>query len=500
MLNRFWKTIFSIVICLSLHTTLLADHHEEPCTEAECPSKDACADECGSQSVASSLLDGALIDEIINGTTGQLKDMPVGSNGKLTYGGQFRHRYHEEENRIRPGGPARGTYNLYRWRNWLDYRVDDTFGLHIEMIDASIFDNELPDTGIDVNRWDILNAYIDLKILEVDQNPVVLRSGRQELQFGAQRLVSPLEFGNTRRNFEGFRLTTKTAEWDLDAFATRPVNTATGARSLALQDNAHDHADYSRTFSGVFSTYKGLETNKLDLYWFWLREQEPNPARADGSRHTIGSRLYGSKSVSDEFGQAVGLVSWDFEGAFQLGHDNGEDVGAGFFVTDVAYQWVQAPWKPKVKGVFYYTSGDDDPNDGDNNTFDDLFPLGHAYWGLLDNMSGQNLIDYSVQAQVFPTKKLNLLAAYHWFDRASQNDFIYNLPGVPFGTAPGTAGATNARDIGSELDLVANYAVSERVKVQILYAWFYYEAAVTEDPAISRQDATQFFVQTLINY
>ncbi len=455
-----------------------------------------------SQSAAGFLDDSSWFDSFFDSASGGLKNMEfidgLGcfDGSSLSFGGQLRHRYHDENNRLRPGGPGRSTYDLYRWRNWLDFRTGDSFRIHVEMIDASIFNNELPVTGIDKNRWDIQNAYIDLKIAELDGTPLVLRAGRQELLFGAQRLVSPLDFANTRRNFEGFQLTAKGDLWDVDAFATRPVNTATGRRSVAGQDDAFDTPDQSRTFSGVYGTYKGFDKSTLDLYWLWLREQEPLATRADGSRHTVGSRWAGSIPVLDACCEASRVYSWDLEGAYQFGHDNGETVRAGFFAIDLAHQWAKTAWKPKVKGVFYYTSGDKAANDGQNNTFDDLFPLGHAYWGLIDNLSGQNLLDYSVQAQVYPTEKLNLLAAVHWFDQSSANDFVYNVANAQFGTVA----ATGSRDIGSELDFVANYKASSHMSLQFIYSWFWYDTAVTQDPAITRGDASQFYLQTVLDY
>jgi hypothetical protein len=50
--------------------------------------------------------------------------------------------------------------------------------------------------------------------------------------------------------------------------------------------------------------------------------------------------------------------------------------------------------------VLKYGSGDDDPTDGDNNTVSTLYPLGHAYWGIIDNLNGQNLLDYSLQGSL----------------------------------------------------------------------------------------------------
>ena len=105
------------------------------------------------------------------------------------------------------------------------------------------------------------------------------------------------------------------------------------------------------------------------------------------------------------------------------------------------------------------------------------------------------MLDYSVQAAIYPTEKLNFLTAVHWFDRASRGDVIYNVANAPFGTV-----ATTSRNIGSELDLVLNYKVNDRLNVHLLYTWFWYGGFVVDDPAITRDDASQFYVQTQVRY
>lgn len=142
----------------------------------------------------------------------ELKEMPFCGDcddSWISFGGELRYRYMDEDNRLRPGGPGRSTYDLWRWRNYVDARFSKSFRVYVEMIDASIFDNELPVTGIDKNRWDLQNYFFDLQVGELGEQPVFFRYGRQELLYGNQRLVSPLDWANTRRNFEGFKLFSK---------------------------------------------------------------------------------------------------------------------------------------------------------------------------------------------------------------------------------------------------------------------------------------------------
>ncbi len=430
----------------------------------------------------------------------ELKDMPLDfldglsilDGSTLSFGGELRYRFISEDNRLRPAGPGKSTYDLWRWRNYLDFHASDLFRLYFESIDASIFNEDLPPLGTDLNRWDVQNAFVDIKVAERDGKPIYFRYGRQELLYGVQRLVSPLDWSNTRRNFEGFMLTSKGEAWDFDLFTTRPVNAGTGRGPVSVYNHEFDTADESRTFNGLYATYHGMKDNTIDLYWLWLREQEERADRKDGSRHTIGGRWLSFYKVYDECHDVSQLWKIDLEGAYQFGHDNNLTVQAGFFTTDLSVTFPQVPWQPMLKGLYYWGSGDEDSTDGEDNTFSVLFPLGHAYWGLIDNLSGQNLKDYSVQFSVKPAKKLTFLTAMHWFDLDKDTDVLYNVAGAPLGT-PGTG-----TEVGEELDLVATYAFHPNFTIQVGQFWFWNGTFI--DNNLPRPEQQEFYVQTTLRY
>lgn len=432
----------------------------------------------------------------------ELKDMPLDClgdwwclpNSTLSFGGELRHRYMDEDNRLRRGGPGRSTYQLWRSRNYLDYKSEHVRA-YVEMIDASSFGEELPEQIIDVNRTDIQNAFVDLMFLERDGKPIVFRTGRMELQYGAQRLISPLDWANTRRNFEGFLVSSKGDTWDIDAFATRPVNSAALNH---FRKTSADHADASRTFSGVYSTFHAIENQTVDVYWIWLREQHPLFDVPDGSRQTVGLRYAGTKPIKEGKEKVVRQWDWDFEGGYQFGHDNDlqrveRPIEAGFVTGVIGHTWM-VPWKPRIAGLYYWGSGDSDRFDGEVNTFSVLYPLGHAYWGILDNLSGQNLINYSVQGQVKPTDKLTANAHVHWFNLDSNADRIYNVAGAGIGR---TGTSVN---LGQELDLFGTYQFNPNFDIQAGYSWFWYGDAVTQQAALRRDDASQMYLQTTLRY
>ncbi len=431
------------------------------------------------------------------------KNQQIGcSDFKFSTGGALRYRYINEVNRLRPPGAVRTDYNQWRFTPNFDLSYKDDIKSRVTIINADTFGEDVFPLPIDENRWDLLEAYVDAKVASLDNGDVRIRYGRQMLLYGAQRTVSPLAWANTFRNFEGVKGYYQGKDWNIDAFSVRPLNAA--ARGAAFNPDALDTPDQSNLFTGIYATKKEFQdVGALDLYWLWSNEREQRLNRQDGNRHTFGARVYGKKQIMEGCTDDVCRTwAWDLEGAMQFGNDmytgsaSDLDVYAGFFMADVNHTWNQATWTPMVKGLFYYGSGDTDPTDGKTSTYYSMYPLGHAYWGLIDNFSGQNLIDYSLQASVKPTKKLTLLSAFHYFTKAQAEDAIYNIAGAGLG-ATGAAGEAAGEKIGTELDLLATYKMNKNLTLQAGYFWFWYGNAV-ENSALNRDDATQFYF--LANY
>lgn len=475
---------------MSVLVILLAGSLSQSSRAQECGAEtrsEACnaASECGQRSMLDAWLNG---DSVL----ADWQNMELGGT-VWNVGGEGRYRYMDEADRLRPGGPGRSTYDLWRLTAFMEGKFGDAATVRVEAIDASIFNQDLPITGIDQNRADLLQYWIDVSLGDVGDGTVRAKVGRQLLLYGAQRLISPLGWANTVRNFEGAKLYYKSDDWDIDAFWVKPVNAAAGN---VFRPMSFDHPDASRDFLGVYSSYKGITNSVVDFYWLLLDEDNDFPTLIDGERHTLGMRIAGSKPVKNDCDGVMRTWAWEFEGAYQTGRGEtfrtsvSEDIEAGFLSAIVGHTWNEQPWTPTLKGLFWWGSGDNRPGDGTNNTVNTLFPFGHAYWGLIDNHNGSNLINYSAQLVVKPHEKLSVQAAYHLFFKDSASDPIFNVAGGALqGPMP-----SQSKNIGTEFDLVATYKVSKSLSVEAGYLWYWYGKAVTNDPALNRDDASQFYL------
>lgn len=422
-------------------------------------------------------------------------DSVFDSDFSMKSGAELRWRFMDERNRLRPQGPGRSTYDLWRFAPYLELSYKDLFTVHGTGFHADIFGEDLPPVNIDVNRYDMLKYYVDFKVAKDEEFGALRgRVGRDFLLYGKQRLLSPLGWANTYRNFEGIKFYWKKDESTLDGFFMQSVNGPAGGD---FRPESFDTADHNRWIAGLYGTKaKAIGNNNLEYYWLWSKEDDAARNRHDGNRHTIGLRLNGGKEVESLRG--TNKLAWDFEGAFQFGRDNFDnnvggaerlDVWAGFFTAELSHTWASLPWSPTIKGLYYYGSGDDDPNDGQINTFFSLYPLGHAYWGLIDNFSGQNLIDYAITGSVKPCDNLTFATTLHIFDKARSQDFVYNIAGAPFGDT------VSGELIGQEVDIITTWQVNKDLQIQLGYLIFLYGDAIN-DTAQARDDASQLYLMT----
>ncbi len=380
-----------------------------------------------------------------------LKLMPAASGdwGTLSIGGQYRARYQSEIGMGRVGAATtprfedtQADFVLSRLRLYGDWKINDLVRVYVEGIHAEGTD----DGGdyfariIDVNRGDFLNLFIDLKLTE----SLTARVGRQELLYGAQRVVSPLDWANTRRTFDGVRLLYKKNEWSIDTFLTYFV---------PPNPSNLDDANSDIGFYGSYATYSGFENFTLDAYY--LGFDNNLGLGNDFSVHTLGVRMHGG----------LGNWLWELEGGPQFGRQSdvrgGVDHSAGFATVGLGRKMQTLPGGTTIWMYYDYASGDDGA--GNFNGFNQLFPLAHKYLGFIDAVARNNIEAPNMLITSKLGPKWNFLLWYWHF--MSNTD----APVPSIGNTP----AQNAsKDLGDELDILLKYSICPRSN--ILFGWSHF--------------------------
>jgi hypothetical protein len=387
-----------------------------------------------------------------------LKRINVGNCWVVDAGGQYRMRYHSEHNfrntAVVPNNlgltGASDDFLLHRTRLYLNAEYGSHFRFYGEMLDAVSNYESFAPRPIEENRTEMQNMFAEVKGIHVGRGTVGARIGRQEVLLGAQRLVSPLDWANTRRTFDGARVAWQGDSWDIDGMWLRPMKRNAAHRTKL------DAPNLNRQLYGVYANYKGLCRDNLEAYWLALDYEDVGPS---GIRYdTIGARYWG----------ADGNWLYELEGGVQFGENaDTTDHSAGFVTAGLGRKFPCAKFKPTVWMWYDWASGDDTVGNG----FHHYEPLAHKYNGFMDLFGRRNLHDVNVQAIATLTEKTKFLLWYHYFALSNGNDVPYNVTMTPFnGQAAGTSGS---KDLGHEIDFVLTQTLTPRSSILFGYSHFF---------------------------
>jgi hypothetical protein len=381
-----------------------------------------------------------------------IKRIHCGDDWLLSLGGEERIRYMNEVSSRLTG--KFNDYILDRTRLYADLWYKDLFRVYVEFLDAQSFGQDLAPLAIDIDRSDLLDAFVELKLAELGGSPLYVRVGRQEMYYGSQRLISPLDWANTRRTFEGIKGYWHSEDLDVDAFYMKPVQ---------VFQNRFDAADANRQFAGFTTEYRPNKSQAIDLYYLYLdtdlplRAKLPPSGRGGQNINTIGARYVGDMDKK---------LLWDFEGAYQFGDRVNDSIYAGMATAGLGYHCVDTPLNPTFWVYYDFASGSDH-GVFQGGTFNQLFPFGHFYFGFLDVVGRQNIQDLNLHAYVYPANWIATGLQAHFFYLDSGKDALYSAGGaVERSSAKGNAGV----HVGDEIDLTTNFHLTTHQDVLVGYS------------------------------
>ncbi len=368
------------------------------------------------------------------------------------------------------------------------------------------------------------NSSIDLRQGWVEfggpaEGAFALRLGRQVLSYGDERLIGGFEWDNNARTFDAAKVQWKGEGFQIDAFAGYVVS---------HKNDRFNDPDTADLLTGIYATVSAVPAHEVDAYVLFRsksdvdfstvfsdRSQQKggNPA-PPGDYFTFGGRARSKPG-------ALGPWDWNGEFAIQMG-----DVvnPLGFYALDphtgeyspvdrIGTRSINAlrqdllacaahvefghtldcPWKPRLHVGYSYGSGDENPSDGECGTFQNLYPTNHKFYGYMDRFSWQNMHNPEVGVSVSPTAAVKMTLGYHMFWVDETEDAWRFAGQEPVGgqgryanailggtPVPETAilgknilrGAPSSY-VGSELDFVISWKVTEWLKVEGGYCHFF---------------------------
>jgi hypothetical protein len=343
-----------------------------------------------------------------------------------------------------------------------DLHVGKTFRLFVEGKSAQATDRDLPGgrRAIDLDTLDLQQLFVDVDI-PVGDGLLRVRPGRQMLQFGAQRLVSPLVWANAMRTFEGLTVEWRAGAWTVTGIATQFV---------PVDKTDFNEADDDTRLFGVHAKNSAPGAkNGYELYALGNSRANVNAngTLGDADRLTFGTRWWAP--FAERF-------DYEVEAAYQTGEVGAGDVSAWSFASQLGWRPANLAGAPRFFAGLDAASGDDETG-GDVGTFDQLFPLGHAYFGFIDEIGRQNVLAASLGGRWTLQSTTTLSAAAHAFRVLETADAIYDAGGAA------TRTGFDSRDVGSELDLLVEHKFARHLDGQLGYSHFFPGDAIDESGA-----------------
>lgn len=388
-----------------------------------------------------------------------------------------------------------------------------------QLTDSSSGTNNNATTGANSanNSLDMHESYVN--IANLFGSPASIRVGRQELNYGDQRLVGAFGWNNSGRSFDAIKLMVNTDKANVDFFTSK------------IKDNLITNTD--QDFHGIYATVKAVPNNAVDLYVLALRDRSQttgtiatNSSNAFSGNATSGGTLtntsylpgavlndtqriytYGFRLAGKAEMGGKGGIDYTFELPIQRGtvHTRVPAASPGTPVEDYTYDikayayaakagvTIPASVKMRIGAEYDVASGDDTPNadafhpDSKIRTFFNMFPTNHDKLGYMDQQSWRNVKAWNVNFKIEPSDKVELYASYWRFHLFSKNDGWYGAgdwnvaPGTGTGataihqlpTAASKSSGNRSDDIGKEVDVTLKYKYNSAVALELGASHFY---------------------------
>ncbi len=342
-------------------------------------------------------------------------------------------------------------------------------------------------TANETESTDIREAYFNLH--NPGGIPLDLQIGRQTLSYGNQRLVGPLEWTNVGRSWDAARLKMDT---ETNSFHVWSSVSSEGDDDLKNESDNTDEV----FFNGIYESYNKKGFPSIDLYYLSDLNVTSNAAR---KLHTFGTRLAKAPERAKE-GADYGV-----ELAMQTGKAN-ESVDANGKKIDVTFGGMavileagytfNAGLPMRLGGEFSVGTGDKSSTNDSNETFQNMYPTNHLFYGQADFISLQNAVIGGLFYQMFFNDETDLKLGYIYTQKDTSGDIWYDVAGSS--TKNELITGSSKKQLFHEID--ATLALNLRKTFSFEYGLSYVmrgEALVDKD---KKTDAVFTYISTTMKF
>ena len=336
------------------------------------------------------------------------------------------------------------SFALSRLRLNLGLRPAKHVGVFVQAQDSRVAGLDPGGNRLRFHNLGFRQAYV---ALGHESGPLTLRAGRQELDYFEGRLIGARNWSNTTPVWDGGKLTLRRGEDSVDVLAVAHVKVREGPDFLNTE---------TAVGGAVGSIRSWVEGLRIEPFVLLTRQPVSASSNTGGRLHTVGSRFSG---VLDG--------TWDYEFILmgQGGDIGGLDKRAWSGTSGLGKTFEQLPSRPRIGFEWSHGSGDANPLDGRNSTFEPFFISRHRHYGEQDLVALRNLQYLNCGVRMHPRQGLEIEVEYISHRLASRNDGLYAASGALEVRAP--EGGSDTGSVGSELDAVLRYRPAERVQLVV---------------------------------
>ena len=346
---------------------------------------------------------------------------------------------------------------LSRLRFCMEYRYSSWLKVFAEIQDARIFGSSFSDEDFQGKNnpyhdpFDINKLYVSLRPFD----SLELIIGRQSLGLAGRRVFGPGDWGNTGRYI-----------WDVaNLIYSNPYfkTQVLFGYNILHEPDKFPNLDKEGTYALAFyNTIRKLPFH-LELFYVYKYDQTGHYSSETGQAGNLYENYLGGR-IKKSFGNwnILGL------GAYQFGSISGDPVSAFGTVFQVDYT-LNTIWHPCFIATYIFGSGDHDPDDGKQQTFDGIFSgsdtdlyswMNFAFWKNI------HLIQAAMVLKISP--KISVRSEYHAYFLNQEKDAWY-FPGKAM--RRDTAGLSGSF-VGQEVDLTCQANIFNWFQVLGGYCFF----------------------------
>ncbi len=388
-----------------------------------------------------------------------LKFIPLNEAGTayLSFGGQFRPRFAHYTNRL---WEEEEDMSFYSQRIALHTNVvfNEKFRFFGELYHGyTSHEKEIVEYDVLDYHQAFLEYRMDLK--EKEEKSLSFLLGRQEMPFGAARLIGLREGPNIRRAFDAARLILKHNRTKIQTFYGKEVKPLFEVfdNEFTLFDNEVANPELWGLYS-QFKIHGVFGMNEIYYLGFQSDRSHFNDVIGEERRHSVGLRRYGKMGERWYYNTEI---------IYQFGDLDNQDIRAYSYEADWHYKLINTHWTPNIGLKVDYTTGDDKPGDGEINTFNPMF-VNPAYYSLALTITPINLISIHPSIQVEPCEDLSVYLEWAFFWRESVMDGLYKPP--RFVNRKASDGSDRA--IGNQFGLKVEYELDRHMTFTLDMSYF----------------------------